>query len=125
MSRVRSEGTAPELALRHELSVRGARYRCHSLKLPGWPDISNRRARVAVFVDGCFWHGCPEHFTVPKTRTEFWVEKIRRNQAKRRAVLEEYGPEWSVFEVFECELKRDSRGVAARIAPALLRGRAP
>src|SRR2546430_3333893 len=98
MSRNRAADTAPELRLRKALWNTGTRYSCHPANVPGRPDIVHRAARVAIFVDGCFWHGCPEHFKPPKTRTEFWQEKIRRNKAQRTKVVEELGPDWIVFE---------------------------
>jgi DNA mismatch endonuclease (patch repair protein) len=83
----RRRDTAPELAVRRELHARGRRFRVdHPLDLP--PPIGRRRradlvfprARVAVFVDGCFWHGCPEHWVEPRSNREFWVGKIQANR---------------------------------------------
>lgn len=84
MSRIRSRDTAPELRLRRALvaaSLRG--YRLH--QGPHKPDVSWPGRRVAVFVDGCFWHGCPRHGKVPKTRTGYWRAKIDGNRARDRA----------------------------------------
>lgn len=81
----RGRDTRPELALRSRVHRAGLRYRVN------WPLPFDRRRRadlaftkvgLYVFVDGCFWHGCPEHFVVPKTRTDFWVAKIERNRAR-------------------------------------------
>src|ERR1700685_1997695 len=81
MSRVRRTGTRPEMLLRAALHRAGYRYRINTgSTLPGRPDIVLRRFRLAIFVDGCFWHGCPRHGTVPKTNTEFWTTKILRNK---------------------------------------------
>lgn len=109
MSRIRGKNTKPELMLRRALWARGLRYRIHDKSLPGTPDISNKSRKVAVFVDGCFWHGCPQHFKVPKTRSDFWKEKIRRNQEKRGQVVKEYPGNWAIFQFFECEVK-DGKG---------------
>lgn len=82
MSRQRSVNTEIEVRLRQELHAAGLRYRVHRRPIPGLrctADIVFTSARVAVFVDGCFWHGCPDHGTMPKTNTDFWREKIRRN----------------------------------------------
>lgn len=68
--------TKPEIMLRQELHRRGVRYRLHRRDLPGTPDIVLVRCRVAIFVDGCFWHGCPEHFTPPKSNRQWWLNKI-------------------------------------------------
>lgn len=119
MGRIKGRDTRPELALRQEVWRQGARFRVHVRGLPGRPDLANKRAKVAVFVDGCFWHGCPFHFVMPKTRRKFWVEKIRRNRLKRDAVKAVYGPDWTVVEVFECELRDDLPSEARAIAMAI------
>jgi DNA mismatch endonuclease (patch repair protein) len=79
--------TAPEVALRRELHRRGFRYRVQ-LHVPGnrrrRMDIAFTRARLAVYVDGCFWHGCPEHFVQPRANSDWWRWKIERNQARDR-----------------------------------------
>lgn len=78
-------GTAPELALRRELHGRGLRYRIQ-VPIEGLPrrtvDIAFARDHVAVFVDGCFWHGCPEHGTQPRTNSEWWRWKLERNRTR-------------------------------------------
>lgn len=85
MERQRRRDTVPELALRQALHAAGYRYRVN-LKVPGSPrrtiDIAFTRARIAVFIDGCFWHGCPQHYTDPKTRQEFWKSKISGNRQR-------------------------------------------
>lgn len=85
MRRMGRANTAPELALRRELTMAGLRYRLHRLDLPGRPDICFGPAKVALFVDGCFWHGCPEHGVMPKANREFWAEKLAANRARDRA----------------------------------------
>ncbi len=121
MSRNRGKDTGPELRLRKALWASGIRYRCHPKDVPGRPDVVHRRARVAVFVDGCFWHGCPEHFRPPRTRTAFWVEKIRRNKATRRRVLKELGASWRTFAFYECELEKNLEGHISEVARAIRR----
>lgn len=87
MSRQRTTGTDPEMALRRELHRRGRRYRV-DYPLPGMTrhraDIAFTRARVAVFVDGCFWHGCPVHGTMPKVNSKWWAAKLARNAERDR-----------------------------------------
>jgi DNA mismatch endonuclease, patch repair protein len=81
----RSRDTKPEMAVRRAVHVLGLRYRVCSRPLPlarRTADIVSRKARVAVFVDGCFWHGCPEHYTHPKVNTDYWKDKIARNKAR-------------------------------------------
>jgi DNA mismatch endonuclease (patch repair protein) len=81
----RRRDTTPELAIRRILHQRGARYRVDALVIPGLrrrADIVFTRRRVAVFVDGCFWHGCPDHFVPSKSNAEYWSEKIARNRTR-------------------------------------------
>ena len=107
MSRVRSKDTEIELLLRKALWAAGIRYRIKS-KLPGKPDIVFLGARLAVFVDGCYWHGCPEHGQIPKTNTSFWKNKIEKNMARDIWVnqsLDSMG--WHVLRFWEHEIKKD------------------
>lgn len=107
MGRVRHRGTAPELMLRQALWAAGLRYRLNSKpNLPGSPDLIFPGARIAIFVDGCFWHGCPLHGSRPKTRHEFWAAKIARNQARDLAVDAALtSMEWAVVRLWEHEIK--------------------
>jgi DNA mismatch endonuclease (patch repair protein) len=85
MSAQRSLDTTPELELRRALHAAGLRYFVHRRPLPGLrrtADIVFPRAKVAVFVDGCFWHGCPKHGNVPRTNLWYWPEKISKNRAR-------------------------------------------
>ncbi len=85
MARVRQKGTDAELSLRKELHARGLRYRLHVpllTKPRRVADIVFASARVAIFVDGCFWHGCPEHASWPKSNAQFWRDKIETNRAR-------------------------------------------
>ena len=123
MSRQARRDTAPELALRRELHARGLRYRlCHPV--PGFPrrtiDVAFPGAQVAVFVDGCFWHGCPEHGTGPKANDRWWAEKLARNGERDRetdAALAAAG--WHVLRFWEHE---DAARAADRVE-SLVRGR--
>lgn len=85
MAKVRQKGTSAEIALRRELYRRGLRYRVgfEMLKKPRRvADIAFPGLRIAIFVDGCFWHGCPEHATWPKQNAEFWLQKIEANRQR-------------------------------------------
>ncbi|MEV0244188.1 very short patch repair endonuclease [Streptomyces sp. NPDC050674] len=87
MSRQKSRNTEVEMALRRALHAAGLRYRVHRKPLKGVrreADVLFSRARVAVFVDGCFWHGCPKHATWPKNNAEFWRTKIEGNKRRDR-----------------------------------------
>lgn len=104
MSRVGDRDTKPELMLRKALWHRGHRYRLHTA-LPGKPDLVFKGARIAVFVDGCFWHGCPAHGSVPKTNRSFWAPKLERNCERDREVtdaLTERG--WTVLRFWEHQI---------------------
>ena len=122
MASVRSVGNASTelrmVALLREHRITGWR---RGAPLPGKPDFIFRAERVAVFVDGCFWHGCPRHGRTPKSRVAFWTAKLARNTQRDRAVsrvLRTAG--WMVLRVWECALNRSRRTrTAARIARAL------
>lgn len=117
MGKIRGKNTGPELALRRAVWAHGVRFRCHPKSVAGRPDIALSKARLAVFVDGCFWHGCPKHFRVPKTRARFWSEKIARNGERRRTVVRELAG-WTVLEFFECELRENLPHCAKQVAHA-------
>jgi DNA mismatch endonuclease, patch repair protein len=116
MKNVRRSGTSAELELRRTLHARGLRYRVDAPVLPDKRrrvDIAFPSARVAVFVDGCFWYGCPEHATWPTNNADFWRQKIETNRRRDKdtnAQLEEAG--WRVVRVWEHE---DSGPVARQI----------
>ena len=107
MASIHSEDTRPEQVVRRELWQRGYRFRKCVRTLPGTPDIVLPKYRTCIFVNGCFWHGhkgCSK-FVMPKTRTEFWANKIARNQERDLVNiqrLESIG--WSAITVWECEL---------------------
>lgn len=104
MAKVKRRDTAPEIALRRCLHRRGVRYRLHRPDLPGRPDLAVVRLRLAVFVDGCFWHGCPLHCVAPKSNAEFWRLKIESNRNRDRrndALLAAMG--WTALHVWEHE----------------------
>lgn len=91
MSRVVRRDTGPELALRKALHARGLRYRVDRVAVKGMrsrPDIVFGPARVAVYVDGCFWHGCPVHGTAPRANKAFWADKLDRNRRRDQATDE-------------------------------------
>jgi len=99
-----TKDSKPEMQLRRALHALGLRYRLHRKDLPGKPDIVFPSARVAVFVDGCFWHRCPEHYVAPKNNAEFWEQKIQKNVDRDRrqdAELAELG--WDSVRVWEHE----------------------
>ena len=107
MSRVRRRDTAPELELRSELHRRGLRYRIDRRPQKGVPsraDLVFGPAKVAVYVDGCFWHSCPKHGTMPRSNEAFWQAKLARNQERDAAVNEALAAAgWTVVRIWEHE----------------------
>lgn len=119
MSRVGKADTEPEMRLRRALWARGYRYRLR-LRLPGTPDLVFPSGKVAVFVDGCFWHGCPVHYRTPGTNAAFWDAKIRRNQERdRRADRELRATGWVVVRLWSHQIKEDPEGALEVVAEAL------
>jgi len=113
MSGIRARDTRPEMQVRQILHRMGFRFRLHVRKLPGTPDIVLPRWRAVIFVHGCFWHGhdCP-YFRLPKTRTDFWREKIIQNQHNdHRAVQSLRAAGWRIGIVWECALRGANRNV--------------
>ena len=108
MSRIKGKNTQPEILVRKFLHKTGYRFRIHRKDLPGKPDIVLPKYKVVIFVHGCFWHrheNC-KYSSIPKTHTEFWEEKFRRNierDQKNISNLESLG--WRVIVVWECEVK--------------------
>lgn len=120
MSRIRGTDTKPELKLRKALWHRGWRYRLHCKELPGRPDIVFVSQGVAVFVDGCFFHGCPKHYSPPESNAEFWSRKIeanKRRDAEVSAELEADG--WHVLRIWEHEIDEDVEDACAAVEALL------
>lgn len=122
MKRMRRASTKPELLIRRELHRRGLRFRVNHPALPGRPDIAFTRVHLAIFVDGCFWHRCPQHGVTPKNNRDWWEAKLRRNVERDRekdAALSALG--WQVRHFWEHE---DPAAVAEEIEQAWRRLRA-
>lgn len=106
MSGIRGKDTKPELAVRRALHRAGYRFRLHRKDLPGCPDIVLPKYRAVIFVHGCFWHGhgC-RYFKIPKTRTDFWLDKIMANAKRDRLNAESLrAAGWLVLTVWECDI---------------------
>ena len=116
----RSKDTAPELAVRTLLHARGFRYRVHMRPVPSVrrsADVVFTRWKIAVFVDGCFWHACPQHFVSPGANADYWLSKIEGNQRRDRetdVILRAAG--WTVLRFWEHE---PPHAVVDRIAAAI------
>lgn len=109
MSRIRGKNTGPELIVRKFLFSKGFRYRIHKKDLPGKPDIVLKKYKTVVNVNGCFWHGhenC-KYAVIPKTRTEWWINKIsktKKRDLKNQLEISKKG--WNVINIWECELNK-------------------
>ncbi len=107
MSRIKGKNTKPEIKVRKFLFSKGYRYRINVKSLPGSPDIVLTKYKIAIFVNGCFWHGhtsCKK-YVIPKTNTEWWLNKIMSNKERdlqKETALKELG--WNVFVIWECGL---------------------
>lgn len=110
MSRIKGKDTKIEVEVRKYLFSKGYRFRKNDKRYPGKPDIVLPQYHAVIFVHGCFWHrheGCKDA-TIPKTRTDFWLEKFEknvRNDQIKQEKLKELG--WRVIVIWECELKKD------------------
>jgi DNA mismatch endonuclease, patch repair protein len=126
MAAVRGQDTRPEVALRQALHARGLRYRIHPRDVPGRPDIVNRRRRIAVFVDGDFWHGNPDEWQrrgydsmdaqFPASKREHWTNKLKRNierDAEVDATLRKRG--WQVVRVWESDIRTNLSDIVEEI----------
>ena len=113
MSRIRSRDTSPEIAVRRALHKEGLRFRLHVRNLPGKPDLVFPSRRACVFVHGCFWHGCPncvDGTRKVKSNRSYWSPKIEGNRerdARHVAALHDAG--WSVFVIWECQVREPAR----------------
>lgn len=117
-----AKDTTPELKLRRLLREAGwPGYRLHWKKAPGRPDIAYPGRKVAIFVNGCFWHRCPHcEPSIPKSNTEFWTEKFRRNKERdERKVGELEQAGWTVRTVWECQVRDDPQSVLGELTEAL------
>lgn len=118
MSANRAKNSKPEMLLRQRLWREGIRgYRLHYKRVPGRPDISFVGKKIAIFVNGCYWHRCPKcNYSKPKTNAEFWAAKFERNVARdNRKVSELQALGWQILTVWECELKKDLDSVIKTI----------
>ncbi len=113
--------TDPEMAVRRLLREIGhPGYRLNWKKVSGRPDIAYPGRRIAIFVNGCFWHRCPRcNLPLPKSHTEFWQQKFERNvERDRRKTSELEAMGWKVITIWECEIRGDREDVKTRLSKA-------
>lgn len=116
MASIKGKNTKPELTIRKMLWAKGMRYRIHNRAVFGTPDISIKKKKLAIFIDGCFWHGCSKCYKEPKTNVEYWKNKISRNKKRRMTVktnLKNDG--WDVFEFWEHEINNNPKRILSKI----------
>jgi DNA mismatch endonuclease (patch repair protein) len=109
MSRIRSEDTAPEMRVRSALHRAGFRFRLHSSKLPGKPDIILPKYKTVIFVNGCFWHRHPDckRATMPSSNVNYWQKKFQRTvERDKEEVRQLENADWTVYVIWECEAKK-------------------
>lgn len=126
MARIKGRHTTPERTLRSMLWSKGLRYRVHGRTPVGRPDIVFPSTRIAVFIDGCFWHGCPMHYVRPRTRDAFWAEKLFANvERDRRQTLQLEQEGWRVLRFWEHQVEEEIKAVLDEIAAAASGGCGP
>lgn len=119
MARIRGENTRPERRLRSALWAAGLRFRIHAATPVGKPDIVFPGRQLAVFIDGCFWHGCPLHYVRPRSRLDHWEGRLRTNVDRdRRQTLELESLGWLVMRVWEHEIFEELPKVVERVQRA-------
>lgn len=120
MQNIRSKGTKIEQNICKALWKQGVRYRKNRPDLPGKPDISIKKYKIAVFLDSCFFHGCSEHLKVPKTNTDYWTSKIARNKERDERINKRYlDMGWQVYRFWEHEIKLNQDYVLSTILKAI------
>ena len=120
MSRIRSAGTLPELKIKKFAKVNGFSYQ--PKKIYGKPDFANKKFKVLIFIDGCFWHGCKKHYIAPKSNVSFWKFKVDRNMRQDKKVTRKLRNEgWKVIRIWEHRLKGKTqiKRVEERISDSL------
>lgn len=120
MARIRGEDTQPELQLRKALWRRGIRYRLKTRIFNCRPDLVFRSRKLVVFIDGCFWHGCPQHYVRPRSREEFWARKLETNvlrDIKQTRRLQKAS--WRVLRFWEHEVRESLPEVVEAVERAL------
>ena len=116
MRRIKGSDTLPERLLCAELDALGVEYVRNDRSLPGTPAVAMHGMHVAIFVHGCFWHGCPEHYREPRTRTMFWRQKLARTRRRGRLAVERLRMcGWKAVVLWEHEIRKNPREAAEQI----------
>ncbi len=119
MQNIRSKGTLPEKIIMSELKKAKIYFSTHANNIIGKPDIVFRRKKIVVFIDSDFWHKHPTRFILPKTNTNYWINKINRNEERDKTVTKELRKNgWRVIRVWEYDIKKSSSRCLNRILKA-------
>ena len=114
MSRIKSSKTGPELKLK--LALESLNFEYQPTGIYGKPDFANKSDWIALFIDGCYWHKCPHDFVIPKTRTEFWLQKIDGNVKRDKIVNKKLESEgWKVIRIWEHDVRKNPNRVISRV----------
>lgn len=117
MSSIRGKNTKPEITVRKILWSKGKRYRIHDKTIIGTPDISNKKKKIVVFIDGCFWHGCNTCYKEPRTNIQYWRNKIVSNRNRRITVRRKLeSKNFQILEFWEHQISQQPYFVATMIA---------
>jgi DNA mismatch endonuclease (patch repair protein) len=120
MRAVKGKDSTLEVTVRSALWRSGLRFRKNVASLPGKPDIVFSKSKVVVFIDSCFWHGCPNHLRRPGSHQDYWEAKISRNRQRDTEVTETYRQMgWTALRIWEHELKENLESCLARIVDAV------
>lgn len=123
MRAVKSKDSKMEVKFRSALWRDGLRFYKNVKKLPGKPDIVFSKQRIVVFLDSCFWHGCPQHLRMPASNADYWQPKIERNKNRDTQINTYYSENnWKVFRIWEHELRTDFENQVLTIARAVRKG---
>jgi DNA mismatch endonuclease, patch repair protein len=116
MTRIKGKNTGPEVKLRKLLFANGIRgYRIY-YEIPGKPDIVFVKKKIAIFIDGCYWHKCPVCFQEPETRKEFWMKKIHSNVERDKKINDKLQKEgWNVIRIWEHEIRKKPEKIVSEI----------
>lgn len=114
MSKIKSKNTTPEMLLKDGIDSRYLKYQ--PVGIFGNPDFANKSVKLAIFIDGCFWHGCPQCYRKPKSNKRYWNEKIRRNRKRDVLVNKTLRKNnWIVLRLWECSIRKNTEGALRRI----------
>ena len=120
VKKIKSKNTKPEITIRQLIWKKGYRYRIgHGLM--GKPDMVFPSYNIAIFIDGCFWHGCPKHYRMPSSNVKYWKQKISQNKKRDRKINKQLKKEgWKIIRIWEHDIKQNPEKTVKRIIKKLI-----